>query len=155
MKYLLSLFIIICFLSNCNKNDDSGNSNCDKTYIYILVRNWKNNETGATPRQYELNINSDKTYTLNYKSYQFDSLGVINDSLLFFDGGKVEIDYCHVSNVNANGGHYPGEYWDSGIIFFMPEGKDPFTSWFKLDVQHLEIHDVKIDTFCTILGFGN
>lgn len=142
--------MIVCFLSSCNKDDSSVNSDCNRTSIQVLAKNWENNL--PYHGQYELFIKSDNTYTLNYKSYSLDSLGVINDSLMFFDEGNIEIDYCHVTNDNAK---LQLGTWDSGNLFFMPDEKEPFTTWFKLDFEHLEIHDVNIDTFSTFLGFVN
>jgi hypothetical protein len=131
-------------------DDSSVNSDCNLTSIQILAKNWEN----ILPyhSQYELKIKTDKTYTLSYKSYLLDSLGMINDSLMFFDEGIIEIDYCHVTNKQAK---LQIGTWDSGNLFFMPDGKELFTTWFKLDFEHLEVHDVKIDTFSTYLGFVN
>ena len=138
-------FTFFILFTNCKKENEDFIQTCDLTKLDRLNNNWSlssNQWTSSEIKPYEdcfdmncIHFNlelQDSIYNLSYLiTVESDTLAI--DTFSVQESGVFTSEHCHRSNINADGGHYPGGFTNNGIIKFFPDSGQPYSSNFKSD----------------------
>ena len=159
-------FITLLLAPGCRKEQaEPDEAQCGLTYLERLHKPWQlalavwqygNEFQDTSPSDCQSDscsffnlVFEDSTYSMEY----FLVREVDNDTLPPVAGkeeGSFHYESCHQENLNAEGGHYPGGFTNAGLLYFSPEGQEPYTTSFKSDLAYpLIITPLKIS------GAGN
>ena len=143
------MLLIVMITANCSKIEEveeDNNQNCELTHLERLHQEWElsvivweesliNKEDCIVNRCPYFNLTfNDSTYQLSYFLIRESTNNVI-DSIKHEEIGEFEYEYCHRTNLNEQGGHYPGGYTNTGSINFSPTIGNSYSSSFQLDLN--------------------
>lgn len=142
INFLFGLFIFTILFAGCKK-EKASDITCGLTRLDQLHNQWelsliwwgRGKSTWTDPQKdcldticsyFYLDIRDSLRYKMDYFLLVNDTeAGTVRDTIIGSETGSFQYEYCHQTNINSGGGHYPGGFSNSGEITFNPKNGSP------------------------------